>query len=305
VDNLTHTLVGVALAQAGVSRMSRGAAAAVVLASNLPDIDVLFALQGSAAYLDHHRDLTHSVVGAPVLAILLAAALWLGVRGARFAGLALASLVGVAGHVFLDLWTSYGTRVLSPFDHTFYAWDLVFIADPLILVLLLLTVLVARRPAFGTRAASVGLGLVLSWVGARAVLHQKAIDEALLRVPSGAVRRVVALPAPLDPFRWRIVADTGAAYWTGTVTLGAATEPFRRRDKRPEDQLVVRVREESAVARVFLSCSTFPWLEVESTADGTAVTWRDLRFERRGRESFVARVLVGKDGRIRSQTFRF
>lgn len=305
MDNLTHTLVGVALAQSGISRTSRGAGAAVVLASNLPDVDVLFALGGSAAYLDHHRDLTHSVVGAPALAIVLAAILWLSVRGARFGGLLLASLVGVAGHVFLDLWTSYGTRILSPFDHTFYAWDLVFIVDPLILVLLLVTVLLARRKDLGARAATVGLGLVLAYVGARAVLHQRAIDEALARLPSTTVRRLVALPAPLDPFRWRIVADTGPSYWTGTVELNTATEPFRRRDKRAEDMLVTRVREESAVARVFLAFSSFPWLEVENTPDGTAITWRDLRFERRGRDSFVARVVVGGDGHIRSQAFRF
>jgi inner membrane protein len=305
VDNLTHTLVGVALAQSGLSRGSRGAAAAVVVASNLPDIDVLFALGGSAAYLDHHRDLTHSVVGAPLLAISLAVILWLCVRGARLGGLMIASLVGVTGHVFLDLWTSYGTRVFSPFDHTFYAWDLVFIVDPVILVVLLLTVLLARRPALGARAATVGLGLVLTYVGARAVLHERAVDEALVRLPGGTVRKLVALPAPLDPFRWRIVADTGPSYWTGTVALNGAGEPFQRRDKRAEDVLVSRVREESAVARVFLAFSAFPWLEVESTADGTAVTWRDLRFERRGRESFVARVIVGEDGHIRSQTFRF
>ena len=48
-----------------------------------------------------------------------------------------------------------------------------------------------------------------------------------------------------------------------------------------------------------------PDREVQQTAEGTAVTWRDLRFERRGHESFVTRVVVGPDGRIRSQVFHF
>jgi inner membrane protein len=305
LDNITHTLVGVALSQAGVSRASRGAAAAVIIASNLPDIDVLFALRGSAAYLDHHRDLTHSIVGAPLLALALAGLLFAFVKGSRFLGLLTAALVGVSGHVFLDLWTSYGTRVLSPFDHTFYTWDIVFIADPIILAVLLATVLLARPVRLGPRAATVGLGVVLAYAGGRAVLHQRAVDEALLRVPGGHVRRLAALPAPVDPFRWRIVADTGAAYWTGVVQLDGPSEPFQRRSKQPEDALVARAREESAVAQVFLAFSTFPWLEVEATPDGTTITWRDLRFERRGRDSFVARVTLGEDGRIRSQTFRF
>ena len=305
MDNVTHTLTGVALAQSGLGRRSRGALAALVLASNLPDIDCLFGLEGTAAYLQHHRDLSHSVVGAPLLALALAAALRLFLKGSRFLDLLAAALAGVTAHVFMDLWTSYGTRVFSPFDRTFYTWDLVFIVDPVILVLLLATVLLARRPALGTRAATVGLGLVLAYVGARAVLHARAVDELVARVPGGHVLRAAALPSPLDPFAWRVIADTGPAYWTGEVRLNAGAAPLHRRDKASETEAVSRARASSEIAAIFLAFSTFPWLEVTETPEGTAVTWRDLRFERPGRDSFVTRVIVGPDGRIRSQGFRF
>jgi inner membrane protein len=205
----------------------------------------------------------------------------------------------------MDLATSYGTRVLSPFDTTFYAWDLVFIVDPIILAILATTVILARRPQLGRRAATVGLALILSYMGGRAVLHARALDEAIARVPGGGVQRVAALPHPLDPRRWRVLADTGPAYWTGEVRLGGTAAPLVRRDKLVESAAVARIRAESEVAAVFLAFSRFPWLEVQQTAEGTAVTWRDLRFERRGRESFVTRVVVGPDGRIRSQTFHF
>jgi len=304
MDNLTHTLTGIALAQSGLSRTSRGATAALVVASNIPDLDLLFGLQGTASYLQHHRDLSHSVLGAPLLALAVAGGLRLMLRGSRFVWLLVSAFVGVAGHVVMDLWTSYGTRILSPFDRTFYAWDLVFIVDPLILGLLTLTILLARHPALGSRAATVGLGLLLSYVGGRAVLHARAVDEAAARVP-GVARRVAALPSPLDPFRWRVLADTGPAYWTGEIRLGGASVPLVRRDKHHEDATVARVREESEVAATFLAFSTFPWLEVEETSEGTAVSWRDLRFERPGRDSFVTRIVVGPDGSIRSEAFRF
>ena len=305
MDNLTHTLTGVALAQSGLSRASRGASIALVLASNIPDVDMLFGLQGTASYLQHHRDLSHSVVGAPLLALGLALGFRLALRGSRFVGLFVAALAGVAGHVLMDLWTSYGTRVLSPFDRTFYAWDLVFIVDPVFLAILAATILIARRPALGARAATVGLGLMLSYVGGRAVLHAQAQGEAVARVPGGHVQRVAALPSPLDPFRWTVLADTGPDYWTGEVRLGDGVSPLTRRRKLAETATVTRVRAESEVATIFLAFSRFPWLEVEETTDGTAVTWRDLRFERPGRDSFVTRVVVGRDGRIRSQAFRF
>lgn len=305
MDNVTHTLTGVALAQSGLGRTSRGALAAMVVASNLPDIDCLFGLAGTASYLQHHRDLSHSVVGAPLLALALALVLRLALRGSRFLGLFASALVGVACHVFMDLWTSYGTRVFSPLDRTFYTWDLVFIIDPIVLLILLSAVFLARRPAFGPRAATVGLGLILAYVGGRAVLHARAVDELVERVPDAHVLRATALPSPVDPRSWRVLADTGPSYWTGEIHLGAGSAPLRRRDKLPESQTVSHVRASSEIAAIFLAFSTFPWLEVDETPEGTAVVWRDLRFEGGGRSSFMARVLVGPDGRILSQAFRF
>ena len=160
MDNLTHTLTGVTLAQAGLGRSSRGAALALALASNLPDVDILAGLQGAAAYLEHHRDLSHSVVGAPVFALALAGLLRATLKGSRFGALLGCSLLGVAVHVFMDLWTSYGTRVFAPFDRSWYAWDIVFIVDPLVLLLLLASVLWARRT--GPRVATATLGLLLA-----------------------------------------------------------------------------------------------------------------------------------------------
>ena len=305
MDNLTHSLTGLALGRAGLSRQTRGAGLALVLASNLPDIDVMLSLQGSTAYLEHHRGLTHSVLGAPLLAVALAILLRLTVRGSRLGGLFVCSLAGVAGHVLMDLWTSYGTRVLAPFDRRFLTWDLVFIVDPWILAILLIAVLWKRSSLQAPWIASAALGILVSYVGARAVLHQQALDQAVAQLGGRAVERIAALPSPVNPFVWRVLADSDGAYWVGSVDLRGRSAPLLRRPKRVEDATVARVREESEVAAVFLAFSTFPWLEVQETPAGTEVSWRDLRFERAGRESFVARVLLAPDGRIVSERFRF
>jgi len=307
VDNLTHTLTGLVLARAGLERHSPGATAVLVLSSNLPDLDIVFSLHSASAYLEHHRDLSHSVAGAPLLALGLAGAVRLFRRDARVLPLALVSVLGVACHVLMDLWTSYGARVLAPFDRTFYTWDLVFIVDPWLLLLLLVALLLAGRVAQPARIASLALGLMLAYAGGRAVLHAQALEAGLLRVPTGraSVQRAAALPTPLDPLRWRFIADTGAAYHTGELRLDHPSAPLQRRDKLPENAQVVRVRESSAVAAVFLDFSSFPWLSVIETEQGTVVSWSDLRFERPEREGFVARVVVDKNGRVTHESFRF
>jgi inner membrane protein len=322
VDNLSHTLAGLVLARAGLGRSTRGGTAALVLASNLPDADIVSALFGSESYLAHHRGASHGVVGAPLLALGLAVVLRMILRESRFLPLLLCSLVGVAGHMFMDLWTSYGTRVLSPFDHTWYAWDLVFIIDPLVWALLgsaLFADYLLRRggSAMGPRAASVGIAVLLAYVGGRAVLHARALDDARHVLPAQGVSRVAAIPGPLNPFRWKLLADDGAFFYSGEIDVRRGPRPLRRREKRPEDAMVARARESSAAA-TFLDFSRFPWLEVDESEDGWTVSWRDLRFEdipgvvdrdtalraRQG-DGFVARIVLGPDGRIRNESIRF
>ena len=83
MDNLTHTLTGVLLARAGLRRVVPGATAVLVVASNLPDADVVAALLGSLTYLEYHRHLTHALVVAPLLGLVAALAAYR-VPGWRF-----------------------------------------------------------------------------------------------------------------------------------------------------------------------------------------------------------------------------
>ncbi len=71
MDNLTHSLVGLAIAKAGLERASPAATTVCIIAANAPDADILTAFQGSWVYLHNHRGLTHSIVGTLALALLI------------------------------------------------------------------------------------------------------------------------------------------------------------------------------------------------------------------------------------------
>src|SRR5580704_11925048 len=55
MDNVTHTLFGLTLARTPLGRAGRGATAALVLASNAPDIDVVATARGAPSYLTWRR----------------------------------------------------------------------------------------------------------------------------------------------------------------------------------------------------------------------------------------------------------
>ena len=141
MDNLTHTLVGLTAARAGLERLSPGATGLCVLAANSPDSDIVVLAFGDRwDFLQHHRGITHAVIGVIGLAIVLPLifyfvdVLWSKFRrkqpNVKFKGLLLASFIVSATHPLLDWTNNYGIRFWLPWNPKWSYGDLVFIVDP-------------------------------------------------------------------------------------------------------------------------------------------------------------------------------
>jgi len=140
MDNLTHSLVGLVAAKAGLERLSPMATTVCVLAANAPDLDIVTTLGGKWFYLHNHRGITHSIVGTLTLALLIPALFYAGdlilarIRKreprVKFRGLLIASLILSASHPLMDWTNNYGLRPLLPWNGQWFYGDLVFIVDP-------------------------------------------------------------------------------------------------------------------------------------------------------------------------------
>ena len=69
MDNLTHTAIGLFLGRIGLGRWSARGTPIVLIAANIPDIDVVSWAGGPLNYLAYHRHLTHSLLLMPVMAL--------------------------------------------------------------------------------------------------------------------------------------------------------------------------------------------------------------------------------------------
>ena len=259
MDNVTHSLFALTLARTPLGRAGRGTTAALLLASNAPDIDVVAAAGGALGYLEWHRGPSHGPLGVIGLGLLTAGLVWGGRRlfhrepgGESFASLAGVSVLGVLLHVAMDFPTAYGTRLLSPFEWTWYAADWMPIIDIYLLAALAAGLLFGRPPAVRARNAAIVLALMGANYGLRATSHQRAIAlapeafggklparceaavpagdlvERWPRDASGTAREraagrclveVAAIPTFLSPFRWQLVAQLSNAYETTTFDL--------------------------------------------------------------------------------------
>ncbi|MGA8145721.1 MAG: metal-dependent hydrolase [Candidatus Acidiferrales bacterium] len=137
MDPVTHGITGALLGKGFFSeRYGRVATFAATLGAVFPDVDTIADVisRDPLAIIKYHRGITHSFVGLPFFAALLA---WLTRWVARrfnfespsWATLTLIYGVGIASHILLDGATSFGTRMLTPISQQRVAWDLLFIID--------------------------------------------------------------------------------------------------------------------------------------------------------------------------------
>jgi len=147
MDNLTHSLVGLTVAKAGLDRLSPGATTLCVIAANAPDSDIVVLAFGDRwTFLQHHRGITHAIVGVLALAIILPLIfygidrLWSRYKDqppqTNLKGLLIASFIASATHPLLDWTNNYGIRFFLPWSQKWSYGDLVYIVDPYIWLIL-------------------------------------------------------------------------------------------------------------------------------------------------------------------------
>jgi inner membrane protein len=240
VDSITHTLTGGVIARAiNDDKIGNWGTMAGLAMGFFPDSDFVLGLFNRHFYLEYHRDFTHSFILIPFYALFFS---WVFVKISRrpcfwsFYKICLSVLVS---HVLLDLLTSYGTMIFSPFFEHRYFWDLVFIVDfifsGIIFIPFLASLLIKKKAQWISRGAIIGLVMyvLFCWVQ-----HEKAINLAknFARNLKEGIMCVASLPQPLSPFRWANYIETKDRVYQGFVDLrrkeipkpvGSETGPFR------------------------------------------------------------------------------
>jgi inner membrane protein len=330
LEPITHFLTGACLGRAGFNRKTALATATMTLAAEAPDLDVLGRFRGPVFAFAHHRGFTHSFLGLFLVSAVVVGFINLvgRLRGRRTNdpslpprwGLLfiLAYLAGLS-HILLDFTNNYGIRPFWPFWEKWYAWDIVFIVEPVLLLVLTLGLVVPsflslinqeigfRQKGPRGRAAAITalFAVVLVWA-VRDYEHRRALNELGARSYEQADPiRMGAFPTYVNPFKWHGVIETRNFFALAEVnSLTPEVDPRGGMEIRykPEDTLVTLAAKQSNMGRVYLDWATFPITETEPTpTGGYLVRFYDLRFDQPrvgGRKPLSAGVILDNNLKV-------
>ena len=341
MDPLTHFLTGACMARSGFNRKSALTTITMVLAAEAADIDVLWMLKSQLAALQHHRGITHSFVGVPFVAAATLALvygmhrlrlrLWPPKLSSamrpkllvRWGYLYFVAVIAALSHLLLDYTTAYGIRLFEPFNYRWYSWDLVYILDPVIWILLIAGLVlpalfglinqeigVRSKGPRGRGSAIFALVCYVLICGVRDHQHRRVLNAMDSFLYQGAApQRVAAYPYMIDPFHWHGVVETSDNFETVPVSsLGPEIDDSRSRlFYKPEETDASLAAKSSHLGRVYLDWAAFPYVRVqklEGAASGYFADFIDLRYtypESSRRTALGGYVVLSPDLRVLQQ----
>jgi inner membrane protein len=233
MDPVTHVATGLIISQLVPTPSRLGAAVAGVIFAVLPDLDYFLVAVDRLAFIRHHRGFTHSLIAIPLFA-LLGAGLGRALTGPRwFRPLFFLGLAVLASHLLLDLATSFGTQIFSPFSRRKVTLDWLFIIDPYLTLLLVAGAAAALwSPLWGRKAGAFFLAAAGGYLFICGLYHQQALTlaqqvfpethlagkpqnprqteirllnwQSFPQTPESII--VAALPQPFSCRRWQLIA---------------------------------------------------------------------------------------------------
>ncbi|MGD0482980.1 MAG: metal-dependent hydrolase [Terracidiphilus sp.] len=339
MEPVTHFLTGACIGRAGFNRKTAYATLAAVLAAEAADLDVLWSFAGPVEVLKHHRGITHTFLAVPVVAGAAVGAVWLLDRGLKarrrnaegapslssaaaddkggnahqpihWGWLYLTACIAALSHLLLDWTNNYGVRPFFPFNPRWYEGSFMFIAEPVVWLLLLLALFMpwvlglADREIGAPKQRFSGRGWAIFAFSAMLVLgcwrwaeHAQALAMVSnTQITAEPALRMAAEPYPVNPFRWHAIVETPDFYqtaeintWTGSID----SDPRRDVLYKPADTPAVEAARQTLLGRVYLDWGGWavvrdvgpepvPGLEPPILPPGrtwTTVEFSDLRFD--------------------------
>ncbi|MFM7902518.1 MAG: metal-dependent hydrolase [Bacteroidota bacterium] len=227
MDTLTHIVVGAAVGELILGkRVGKKAMLWGALAGNAPDVDALmnfFVSEVDSLVL--HRGITHSIFVSALVGPLLGWFLSRYHGRSNLLGWILLFTVNLWVHEFLDTCTMYGTGLLMPLSDERFAFNNIFVVDPIYTTPLIVSVawvlLVKSDHSHRFKLNLAGLAISSFYMVLTFINHGEAacaLDKTLEKRNINFSNTNTA-PTLFNSFLWNVTAQTDSGYWTGYYSV--------------------------------------------------------------------------------------
>ena len=287
MDNLTHSMTAALTAKfvdrgdpTETASRSRTVFWLLIASVNFPDLDVVMALfRDPILTIKTHRWITHSVLAAPLFAVIPAAVFYRFSKLKNFRLLWLVALIGIYIHILADLVTPYGTMLLAPFSNHRFTLSSQFIVDLYFSFGLLAFILLGR---YDSRRRKIwqrtGLIFMIAYLAGTFCLQQYAQSRVRRAVAENQIefQKISALPLPFSVFDWGGLVQTKSGVRRVFFTL--FDEKLAFEELRHADDAFVNRAKQHAQAQWYLSFAHHPLINSFAEGRNHIVEIYDLQF---------------------------
>lgn len=305
MDSGTHVVMGFGLA--GVSMIDPVVAQSpsfteavmfgTIIGSLAPDFDTLYKLKDNAAYIRQHRGLSHSIPALLLWPVLISGAISLFYPHIAGLHLLLWTFVAVVVHVLVDLFNSYGTQALRPFNNRWVAFGVINIFDPVIFfshaAAIILWIINLASPVLLFFSVYLMLFFYYVW---RFSAYRKVKVRVQRKFPEA---EYINLSPTLLWTKWHLSFRTPEQYFVGQVQRDEIVI-YERYDRKqlPDTPMMRKVKADINV-KAFLNFSPLYRWEITEFPDFEEFRFIDLRYRNKdGHYPFVAIALIDEQGEI-------
>lgn len=280
---------------------------AVILASNLPDIDVITRVFGAKKFLTLHRGPTHSLFVSIPAAIFLG--LWMSSWAPDINQVLFVStiVIAVLCHLLTDLTNNYGVALGIPFISKWYRLSITNTSDAIVLI----SHLVALPLFFLLRSWGVSIAWIplvsvysifvfyLMYATVYKILASYRVKDHYKK--DSALEDVYIL-SKTSPRAWKYIAVFKKEYKVGFVIGSNINEIRVIKKSEPVSPKIVDIVKHDPIWRHFQHFSPIHTIKQNKIDGVNYVFLRDLRyFDKNGKFSFIVNIAYNKEGLTKSK----
>ncbi len=250
MDSLTQGLLG-AITFAAVKDKDIGKKSLLIgaIAGTIPDLDVFLSpLFNSIEFLTVHRSVSHSIVLAIVLSFILGEIFYkIYQQKQSRTSWSLAFFLAIMTHSLLDWCTTYGTKLLSPFNDHLFSTNNIHVFEPVYTLILFVGVLLLlvkdrsreKRQKILNWTLIISTAFIMWTFVSKGIANKNFVAE--LERQGIEYEKIIVSPTPLNSVLWHGIIKSEKGYYFGTYSLFDKREHIAFHFEESNDEVLDKI----------------------------------------------------------------